>query len=411
MTAHSAPDATIRVTAGKENLFSLHLSGRQVRTVRPIPIIDPGAAFDVLRRSISSEWSAVRRTSDPRLAAGKFRELASSGNATLLDLIAADPSDRRAVVGEIYDFFAEVDRKSSTLEAPRISVVSASPFPLDWLPVFGYGRYVVPDGPTLEQVNSAAIATFAGLRAAIHHFVPVEGSRWTPMHPGALVLEASIVDGRRRIRVAPYWHLDFGPRELAELSQIPPYQFDAPMPDDEMAERPGADRELATVIANGRPGGDEQIVFITAHGRTAMASGHDDALLFGRRALFRGGLEVMVLQRHLREWQPGATRKSPGPLSIVSACSAANISYENPTTIPDALREAGHRAVVAPLLAVDTDAARCFASALLSSLADQKELAVALMLARRAMPTRTVNLGAVMFACFGESRLRLDPSA
>jgi hypothetical protein len=215
-------------------------------------------------------------------------------------------------------------------------------------------------------------------------------------------------DGRRVV-LAPYRHagLKGVDRVRRELSELGFFEVLHPLPDDAFI-RLRDYREAADLIVRGRepPEGPEGIVHITSHCDAGdTLSPLDHCLRLAGGGIFARN-ELRVTVKALKSG--GRAVAQHGPLAIITACGPADVSYDSPVSIPDALLYAGFRCVVSPLVSVNVDPGYAVTLFLYEAMKRGMSVGAALVEARKQLLKKHGHTLGLLHACYGDTRLRFD---
>jgi hypothetical protein len=119
--------------------------------------------------------------------------------------------------------------------------------------------------------------------------------------------------------------------------------------------------------------------------------------------------EVAVSVSQLNGVRP-RVQPEEGPVAFLNACSAAGVSFQSPTSIPQTLLDCRYRAVVGSLVAINVEPAMAAATTFYKCLGDGDSIAVALVRMRRQLLEKpNHNPVGLAYTCYGDSLLKLEP--
>lgn len=327
-----------------------------------------------------------------------FRELGSAAFITFLGGPAYKGRQQR-----VQRYFKNVFEKAPAGRVHILAVSSPFDLPLDLMTIMDDGEDFDPgSGPLQIQAGRLAVqasSCFIGFQFAV---------RKTGLHMEPI--ERSLVSADGQTNVFPYWHQNIRSvdEEIERLRKFAHFNVADPMPDVTYAKQEDPGRKLARRLAKHV---DEEIdiVHFTCHcDAAAKVPPLEHKLILAARDRFRRFHKVGVAVRNIQ----GASRYSDehdapvGPLAFLSACAAADMSYESPTSIPSALLDSGYRAVIAPIVSVNFRPALEIAMLFYAALGkDSNTVGGALVDARTEFLKRFCNPLGLLYSCYGDNRL------
>jgi hypothetical protein len=285
-------------------------------------------------------------------------------------------------------------------EIPTLDVVCPVDLGLDVMPLLG-------STPHFTSSNGTALLTdarscFTGLEFEIRN----DGTLETRLPNNVLFRRNT----RDRVALAPFWHE--GVRRVNEevdlLRDLAYCDVANPQPDLALSKMARGGERLAEMLVHGQDL-DEGIVHITGHCKAPKDTPIvNHRLVLGAKTKLRRIKSVNVTVGAINV--ATTTRPQPlndGPLAFVSACSAADIEFHAPTSIPQALLDGGYRAVIGPQVPINVDAALAAAAVFYKVLGDNDTVGAALVRMRRYLIEEWHNPVGLAYKCYGDSRLRL----
>jgi hypothetical protein len=410
--------AKLLIVPNQRNSFDLLLQSQFVPNEKIEDIADPKLIFSSFRESASVNLAGLRNMNEPAEILDAMEELYRTGYQALSDLLQVNTVLGRPRIKKVRDFFKDLLARAPQHTTMLVNVVTPFPLPLDCMPLIREGGLRVDPGSNFENrqdLAHLAQRVFLGMRMVIRQVTPNEEvTEQTPLVSSNKWLAAQEFDGQPRLSVAPYWNPKIAQvkielSELGRLTQTAPIVIQDVLPDKALMQRRDTRDEIARLLVEGRNVDRvDSIVYVTAHGVTE-GPGSDHGLLFGKKWL--SSRDVLVRVKDIGAAADNAvTLESDGPLTILSACGVADVSYTDPTTIPNILRACGHRAVIAPLVALHVEGARVFSIALMQAIVENHPLGEALLIARQKVLEGFGNVVGLLFACFGDSLLQIDPA-
>lgn len=310
-----------------------------------------------------------------------------------------------AQVAQLRDYLLAVERAAPKVGyVPTLVLDSPVDLPLDIMPVFDFDGdwdFNATDAATLAAQSRD---TFLGLRFAVRKDLS-RADTSDSVIPG----ETGPRGGQ--VPLAPYWHraVKGVDKELRELTNLGFFVIDQALPEESMSGRT-AGRRLARLIAGGRPT-PESIVHITSHCDAADdVPTPDHALrLAGGPRMQRGEVRVTAANLEFAGKRTARRRSGPGRLALISACGAADVRYDRPQSIPEALLRSGFRAVVSPLVSVTSGPSLAFALHLYRALSVGLTVGEAIVNARRLLLEEHGDPLGMLYTCYGNSGLHFSP--
>jgi hypothetical protein len=369
--------------------------------IAPLKTLDKIGEKHLLSLNKIARWGVVDRIQSPERGGELLSELNEKGSSALLDMLGRG-SGMSNRLQRIEQFFDRVIRNLSGGSIPKLELSSpVTDLPLELMPALpGRPRFIPRSGTTLAD---EAGECFVGLRFAV---------RRTDLSCGNVPEWRLRADpSLNRVVIAPYAHLDFSrfERQMRRLEGLPCFHVKEPLPDEAMIAAPGCAATTAKLLIEGGEPPREEIVHVTAHGLVEDEASYEHGLLFGGKGFWRNG-EVQVTRSKMD--QAIRSRSGPaaedGPLAVFSACGTADVAYEAPSTIADTFLSAGYRAVVAPLVSINVNSAMEVASAFFEGLSRAESVGEALVRTRMNLLRMHANPLAMLYMCYGESRLRID---
>ncbi|MEV5800568.1 CHAT domain-containing protein [Streptomyces collinus] len=401
----------------KDGCYSIILESPYVPTVKIRGARDIKGINSQVRASLEARgFGAAGLHRNPQGGTDALEYIRKIGSSALGDLVTyggpAASNRNREVVKK---FLSNVREKAPPRRAPVLFFSSPVDFPVELLPVFdrSQGRKDLPspDGPGLE---ARAKGSFLGMHFAVRKYIQQSGEAYIPGGQGQLIGSSDSAK-EQDVALAPYWNQTLlrVAEEIRGLRGLDFLIVGDPLPSQEMASRRNADEELARLLVTGRDV-REGVVHITAHCHTASKSSYDHSITFAaRKSRWKSIKEVDVRLYTIKavhgELDSPIGESPCNRLAFISACGAANVRYDSPSTIPDAFLDCGYAAVVAPLVSIHVDSAAAFALHFYRSLDSDSNSTVggALVEARKHLLRQFSNPVGLAYTCYGESRLRL----
>jgi hypothetical protein len=410
-------DVKLKVSATKDGTWWLKLnSSAASERVRIAPVDQLAKIGGELRQSVEKTMGEGRIGLNLEAARGAelLTELAEAGSSALKNMLGVD-AWRGPRVQAIERFFEKTVRALADGETPTLWLHSPVDLPLELMPVMPGRPEFLPSlaNPAGERLATAAGQCFPGLHFAVRR-VGLEKHTF-----GDQRLRAEPAASPKRVLVAPYFHMHFRQfeQEMRGLGNLSCFRVRDPRPDEGMIKMTNAKKAMAQMLIEGeRP--REEIVHVIAHCLSKEDSSYDHRFVFGGKG-FRARHQVEVTVKAM-DFEARYTPQSEipdGPLAFLSACGAADIEYESPSTIPSTLLDAGYRAVIAPLVTLHPEPAREVARLFFDELSRARivgetrraqTVGEALVRSRHALIRFQCNPLAMLYVCYGESRLRID---
>lgn len=397
------------------------LNGVTIMQVQSPQAVSPPVAIQPVA-TLRAINGAARASLEGKLLHGRLalKQSSSECAAILQELQGVGASALRAILGEegwrsstqTLRRFLQRELQKSGERTPVLWVTSPVDLPVEILPLLpGPAEFSFQDGrrhpsaeTQLHTLAGEAQQTFLGMRFAIRRV-----STATSPFPHQF-LRPMPKSEPARVAFAPFCHMDFERfrRDMEALDALGCYAFQAPQPDRAKLGTRTGPRRLAKMLLEGAVP-REEIVHVTAHCRTPPNSPFEHALVFGGRGFFRKDelpLTMEVLDSVALNLP--AQEVPDGPLALLSACGANDVSSDAPTSLPEALLGAGYRAVVAPLVSLHVESARQVALAFFEAVARGQTVGKALVKVRRDLLASHGNPLALVYGCYGESRVAVD---
>jgi hypothetical protein len=393
----------IRTTESEACLLNMS-AGPGVRTesVMIAPLGQLAKVNGAARNSLKSiaRWGALGLETSAERQARLLTDLAAVGASASLGMLGSGSAASGGARDRMTAFFQKVlaDRRH---DVPELWFSSPVDLPLELMLVSP--RLPDTTRPNRRHLETEARRSFLGLQFTIRRALPDEKSL-----PGRFLRRDTSTD---RVDVAPYSHKDF--RAFVEqgraLDSGDTFHVRPRQPDVAMARSANGGQRIASLLIRGSQP-REEIVHVVAHGLEDESGGYEAGFLFGGEGILRNN-ELPVRLRHFDSELWGFTVPDPadGPLALLSSCSAANVDYHWPTSIPDQLRNAGYRAVIASLVGINIPTAVDFSSNFFEYLRRDASVGQALVRARRSLLERHGNLAGLTYVGYGETRLVVAP--
>lgn len=401
------PVASLRIERLDASRFAIHLKS-SLPGVPPQRIVREG--YEALRTTYGTARAALEQYTGGDLvlnpsrqrAATSLNEIRGLGRTLLTALLGAR---RGYFVRQFIDFFEAVERRTPGGVTPVLTVDSPVNVPFELMPVVGDENQIVP--ADAFGLADQCVSRFLGLRFVIHRF-----GQSTRPGPNNLALRVS--GERSTVALAPYWNEKVGKvrAEVAELTGFGYLSVRDPQPDRSTLVQASPKEHIARLLIRDRLD-REEIVHVAAH---CEAPDSDPAVLhamvFGVKTYPWKFETVRVSLSDLANaeenlWYGDRPGLPDGPLAFLNACRTAGNSFSDYTSIPDMLLDAYYRAVVSPLVSVNSAPATVMARYFYEALGERRTVGGALRWARVKLLEEHGNPLGLAYCCHGESRLRI----
>lgn len=337
----------------------------------------------------------------PARAVELLEDLRELGSVAFLSLIGGESyrGRRQRIQRYVEKVLANIPMGST----PVLALSSPVDLPIDLMTILDSGTNFDPGSGTVdyqgERLAIQATNCFIGFRFAVRkisarHTAPIDFSLAST---GGLTM------------VYPYWHrgLDYINEELQRLRAVPWFDVVDPMPDRAIAKQSHPERKLARRLVEHVDGG-AGVVHFTCHCDSGSRTPPlERRLVLAARDNFRL-YKVSIAVRNIQAASIYMKEHAAplGPLAFLSACAAADVSYDSPVSIPEALLYCGYRSVIAPLVSVHVELALEMATLFYAGLSNvPSTVGQALVDARFALLRSHRNPLGLLYGCYGDSRI------